>query len=123
MKRTPILDVIDKDALELAQERSVGVNPSAHRYVESGRTAYDNLSSTSVQGVAFKNKLPAFLSRSAPKSFQELLDWLRVLFGSIKPDSGGLADRKPGSVFARRRHFRAADVAVHDVMSRAPQRL
>ena len=90
MKRTPILDIVDKDELEIAQERSVSVNPNMSRYVETGRTTFDNLIPTYSQGVAFKDRAPTILPRSMPRSFEEGLLWARFLFGEAGKEQESL---------------------------------
>lgn len=81
MKRTPILEPALKSELGAAQERSVTVNANPEKYVETGRTVFDNLRPTESQALAFEEGgLPAVLSRSAPKSLSEVLKWLRVIF-------------------------------------------
>jgi uncharacterized protein with NAD-binding domain and iron-sulfur cluster len=89
MKRTPILDVSTKSQYALAQERAAGIkHPETLEYVETGRTAFDNLHPTSTHVLAFgAGQRPSQLSRYSVRSFEELREYVSVIFGSR--ESGG----------------------------------
>lgn len=89
MKRTPILETEDSPPPFMAQERAVKVVPSAYRYVETGRTAFDNLKPSNQHALAFSGHRPSVLTRSRPESFEELRDYMRVFYGSA--EEGGFA--------------------------------
>jgi len=89
MKRTPLLDVSTKSDYVIAQERAAGVKfPESVEYVETGRTAFDNLHPTSTHVLAFGNgQRPSQLSRYRIRSFEELREYVSIIFGSR--ESGG----------------------------------
>jgi hypothetical protein len=82
MKRTPILDVQPKSEFSQEQERLAGVrDPEKSRYVETGRTVYDNLHPTSRHLLAFSSgQRPAVLSRYRVQSLEELRQYLNIIF-------------------------------------------
>ncbi len=83
MKRTPILEAAPKLALGAAQERSVTVNADPQKYVESGRTAYDNLQPTTKTALGMtRGGQPRIESRFAPASLEDIRQWLRLFFGA-----------------------------------------
>jgi hypothetical protein len=98
MKRTPILETEESPAPFMAQEQAVDMAPSAFRYVETGRTAFDNLQPSNQHALAFSGHRPSVLTRSRPKSFEELRDYLRVFYGSAE-DGGFDADPRDVSFF------------------------
>lgn len=88
MQRTPILDIVKKDPIGASQERSVGVNAERVRYVESGRTAMDNLVPRPSTIIAFTHaKKPRILGRYLASSFSELAERSSILLDD--PDQGG----------------------------------
>lgn len=95
MKRTPLLDVQAKTAYAISQERAVGFRePEPVEYIETGRTVYDNLQPTSSHVLALSNgQRPSQLSRSAIRSFEELREYLRILFGGKDAVGFGLGPR------------------------------
>jgi uncharacterized protein with NAD-binding domain and iron-sulfur cluster len=98
MKRTPILETVDKPELFMAQEEAVGIaRPEPLRYVETGRSAFDNLKVTATHALAFTGHRPSVLTRSKPKSFEEVRDYLRVFFGS--KDEGGFGANPRDTTF------------------------
>lgn len=80
MKRTPILEPQAKSELALAQERALGFTyPEPVRYVETGRTAFDNIRSTRSHVLAFSDgRRPSELSRLRLRSFEELRRMVQV---------------------------------------------
>ncbi len=90
MKRTPLLETIEKPAYFQAQERAAGMHwPEKTQYVESGRTVFDNVRPTSSHLLALSGQQrPSQLSRFAIGSLEELREYLSVLFGEA--DEGGL---------------------------------
>jgi hypothetical protein len=85
MKRTPILEPVEKSPIGTAQERSVTVNANPDKYVETGRTAFDNLRPTSRQILAFSDgSRPAAVLRSVPKSLEQLREWISLSFKAPK---------------------------------------
>ena len=96
MRRTPILETVEKSAFSQEQERAVSVSkPEAARYVESPRTVYDNLQPTSRHVLAFaQNQRPAVLSRARPKSLEEIREYLRLLYGSASEGGFGTNPRE-----------------------------
>lgn len=95
MKRTPLLEVDTKPEFAQAQERAQGITrPEPMSYVESTRTAYDNLVPTTSYALAFANGQRASeLSRFAVSSFEELREYVSVIFGSREQGGFGLAPR------------------------------
>lgn len=98
MKRTPILETEQSPRLFMAQERAVGIEPSSYRYVETGRSAFDALKPSNAHALAFAGHRPSVLTRSKPRSFEELRDYLRVFYGS-KETGGFDADPRDVSFF------------------------
>jgi hypothetical protein len=93
MRRTPILEPTKKSPIGADQERSVSVNANRDKYVETGRTVFDNLQSTTSQVFAPGTGKPSVFSRSMPTSFEEIRDWLHLLLKGQRstPDvDGGL---------------------------------
>lgn len=100
MKRTPLLETVDKPVLAQEQERSVGVrNPSKLRYVETGRTAFDNLKPTRSHALAFSGQRPSVLPRERIHTFEQFRRHLKVFFSSEK-EGGFDADPRDTSLFA-----------------------
>ncbi len=91
MQRTPLLEIERKTEFAQEQERAVDIDtPEAYRYIEDGRTVRDNVQGTTKHALAFEDgRRPNVLSRSAPKSFRELREYVNVLFGS--EEAGGFA--------------------------------
>jgi len=100
MRRTPILEQEPKSELATAQERAVTVNANRAKYVETGRTVYDNLRPTEMQALAFSDGgAPAVLPRRAARSLKDVRHWLSVIFGTggKQGDASTPADpSKPG---------------------------
>jgi uncharacterized protein with NAD-binding domain and iron-sulfur cluster len=90
MKRTPLLESMEKPVYAQAQERAVGVkHPEPFEYTETGRVVMDNVRPTTSTLLAFSGgQRPSRLSRSAVRSFEELREYLEVLFG--EREAGGL---------------------------------
>jgi uncharacterized protein with NAD-binding domain and iron-sulfur cluster len=90
MKRTPLLEAMEKPAFSQAQERAVGVrHPEPFEYTETGRVVMDNVHPTTSTLLAFSGgQRPSRVSRSAVRSFEELREYLEVLFGAR--EAGGL---------------------------------
>jgi uncharacterized protein with NAD-binding domain and iron-sulfur cluster len=90
MKRTPILEPAPKADIAGAQERSVTVNANPDKYVETGRTVFDNLRPTASQALAFSDGgFPAILPRTAPKSLKDVRHWLNIIFGHSNGGQNG----------------------------------
>jgi len=82
MRRTPILEQATKPELSAAHERAVSVNASPTKFVETGRTVFDNLRPTEMQALAFTaGGAPAVLPRRAVRSLKDVRHWLSVIFG------------------------------------------
>jgi uncharacterized protein with NAD-binding domain and iron-sulfur cluster len=96
MRRTPILEPTEKSEFSQEQERSVSITtPEKARYVESPRTAFDNLHPTSRHVIAFSQAAsPAVLSRARPTSLEELRQYVRLLFGSVEEGGFGTNPRE-----------------------------
>jgi hypothetical protein len=98
MKRTPILGSTPKSTVGAAQERSVTVNASRDKYVETGRTAYDNIRSTTkiILGLRAQRDRegrarapgPFVGSLFAPASLEDVRKWLGAFFGKTNPTAG-----------------------------------
>lgn len=99
MKRTPLLETVEKPALAQEQERSVGIrSPSNLRYVETGRTAFDNLKQTRSHALAFTGQRPSVLPRERIRSFEQFRSQLKVFFSS-EAEGGFEADPRDTSFF------------------------
>ncbi|HTQ06917.1 MAG TPA: FAD/NAD(P)-binding protein [Polyangiaceae bacterium] len=124
MKRTPLLEPVGKQDLEFAQERSVSVNPSMNRWDVTGRTAFDNLTPTTSQGVAFgPNKQPAILSRSLPTSIEELMEWIRTALGTReRAKTGRGPSRAFGSLDATSRDVSLFSLRVFQYLTASQER-
>ena len=80
MNRTPLLEPAPKSTTGASQERAVSVDPNPDKYIETGRTVFDNLRATTKQVISLPNGIgPTVLSRSLPKSLEELRDWSRLV--------------------------------------------
>jgi hypothetical protein len=83
MKRTPILEPVEKAPTGAAQERSVTVNPNPQKYVDTGATVFDNLRPTTKIALGMtRDGRPSIESRSAPVSLEDIRQWLRLFFGA-----------------------------------------
>jgi uncharacterized protein with NAD-binding domain and iron-sulfur cluster len=89
MRRIPLLDIETKSQVARAQERAAGVRyPEPDQYVETGRTAFDNLSPTASHVLASASRQrPSQLARSPLRSLEELRSYLHLTFGD-KADGG-----------------------------------
>jgi hypothetical protein len=100
MKRTPILEPAEKSVTGSAQERAVTVDANPDKYVETGRSVFDNLQATKKQVISLPNSIgPTVLSRSLPKSFEELREWLRL---ALEPPPSAGTTTKGGFGFTVR---------------------
>lgn len=100
MKRTPLLETVEKPSLAREQERAVGMSRTSElRYVETGRTLFDNLKPTTSHALAFAGQRPSVLPRRRIRSFRELEDHLRVFFSS-EAEGGFEADPRDTTFFA-----------------------
>src|SRR6185503_13431554 len=87
MRRTPIFDEIPLTVVEVARRtkfaKNLGVPKTAvprTRFVESGRTVYDNLTSARYQSIAQANsRADPDLSRQRPRAIKDVFGVLRVL--------------------------------------------
>ncbi|MDQ2642684.1 MAG: hypothetical protein M3020_02630 [Myxococcota bacterium] len=95
MRRIPLLDLEAKSDLAIAQERAVGLRyPEPMRYVETGRTAFDNLNPTTSHVLASAmRQRPSQLARSPVRSLEELRSYLQLAFGSTELGNFGLSVR------------------------------
>jgi hypothetical protein len=99
MKRTPILETVEKSPLARQQELAVGMaRASDLRYVETGKTAFENLRPTTSHALAFTGSRPSVLARTRIKSFQEFRELFRVFF-SRQEEGGFDADPRDTSYF------------------------
>jgi len=90
MRRTPILEQVPKSELAVAQERAMTVNANQAKYVETGRTVFDNLRPTEMQALAFSDGgRPAVLPRRAARSLKDVRHWLSVIFGTSEIGKDG----------------------------------
>jgi hypothetical protein len=101
MRRTPLLEPTDKTPFAQEQERAVSIpSPEKSRYVETFRTAYDNIHPTTSHVLAFSRpQRLAVISRAKPKSLEEIRQYFRILFGTA--DEGGFgAEPRESTRFA-----------------------
>ena len=99
MKRTPILETVEKSPLARQQELAVGMARASHlRYVETGKTAFENLRPTTSHALAFTGTRPSVLARTRIKSFKEFRELFRVFFSS-QEEGGFDADPRDTSYF------------------------
>jgi hypothetical protein len=99
MKRTPILETIEKPPLAQQQELAVGMSRASDlRYVETGKTAFENLRPTTSHALAFTGHRPSVLARTRIKSFQEFRELFKVFFSS-EAEGGFDADPRDTSYF------------------------
>lgn len=89
MRRTPILEGIEKSLTAQAQEHAVYVTPDRTKYIESFRTVFDNLKSQRFTALAFADgKRPTLINRAALDSMEEAVEVFKTLIG--QPEEGGV---------------------------------
>lgn len=99
MKRTPILETVEKPALAQQQELAVGMLRASNlRYIETGKTTFENLRPTTSHALAFTGHRPSVLTRTRIKSFQEFRELFKVFFSS-EAEGGFDADPRDTSFF------------------------
>ncbi len=110
MQRTPLLDTIDKSSYAQAQERSAHVrSPEPVNYVDSGRTVFDNIHPTTSYALAFaKGERSSQVARTPISSFEELKQYLNIVFGSRESGGFGLTPRDAGRLTLKVLQFATA---------------
>jgi uncharacterized protein with NAD-binding domain and iron-sulfur cluster len=95
MRRIPLLELENKPEFAIVQERAAGVrHPEPVRYVETGRTAFDNLNPTTSHALASATRQrPLQLARSQVRSLEELRSYVQLTFGGTECGGFGLSAR------------------------------
>ena len=101
MKRTPIFDIDAKSAIGAAQERSVTVNARDDKYVETGRTNFDNLRPTSKVVLGLREPGPFVGSLFAPNCLEDIRKWLGAFLGRANPMPGSIDNPQGFGVSSR----------------------
>jgi hypothetical protein len=123
MRRTPILEPTPKSPIGIAQERSVTVNAEEEKYVETGRTVFDNLRETTKQVIAAgRGTPPAVLPRSLPRSFEGIRDWLRLFLDSPPSNGTGHGDKGGGGFGFTMRDLSRFQVKIFQYLTSCDQR-
>jgi uncharacterized protein with NAD-binding domain and iron-sulfur cluster len=107
MGRIPLLDPVKKTDFAIQQERAAAIpEPEPFRHKEDGRTAYDNLRPLTGQVLAFTNgNRPDEFSRFRPRSFEEVREYIKVIFSSDDKGGFGLDPRDAMRVTLRAMQF------------------
>jgi len=110
MQRTPLLETIDKSSYAQAQERSDKIRaPEPVNYVNSGRTVFDNIHPTTSYALAFgKGQRSSQVARSPITSFEELKQYLTIVFSSRESGGFGLTPRDAGRLTLKVLQFATA---------------